>query len=251
MSVASLFIGNNSIELDLVDSTNNYAKELLQKQKPAEGTMIYAHEQTSGRGQMGNSWKAEKNKNLTLSIILYPSFLEADKQFFLNMAVSLGVKDFCESVLGEEIKIKWPNDIYYQNSKLGGILIENTISGSRVTSSVIGIGLNINQTDFGIEAPNATSFYLIANKEHQLKSLMEILASFIEKYYLQLRQLHFNFLDKAYMESLFRYQQTFEFKKGQQIFRGEINGVSKEGKLIIHSKGKEQKFAFKEIEYVI
>lgn len=251
MSVASLFIGNNSIELDSVDSTNNYAKELLQKKKPVEGTIVYAHEQTSGRGQMGNSWQAEKNKNLTLSIILYPSFLDADKQFFLNMAVSLGVKDFCESVLGEEIKIKWPNDIYYQNGKLGGVLIENTISGSRVTSSVIGIGLNINQANFGSDAPNASSFYLIANKEYQLKTLMEILSLFIEKYYLQLRQLHFNFLDKAYMEALYRYQQTFEFKKGAQTFRGEINGVTKEGKLIIHSKGKEQRFAFKEVEYVI
>lgn len=249
--MAPLFTGNNMIELKTVDSTNNFAKKLLQREKPSEGTLIYAHEQSSGRGQMGNIWKSEKDKNLTLSIILYPQFLEADKQFFLNMAVSLGVKDFCESVLGEEIKIKWPNDIYHHNDKLGGILIENTISGNRVTSSVVGIGININQQDFAVDIPNATSFYLISNKEYQLKRLIEILSSFIEKYYLQLRQKHYNFLDKAYMEALYRYQQTFEFKKGQQFFRGEINGVTKEGKLIIHSKGKEQKFAFKEVEYVI
>ena len=249
--MTALFTGNNMIELETVDSTNNFAKKLLQSEKPTEGTLIYAHEQSNGRGQMGNTWKSEKGKNLTLSIILYPQFLDADKQFFLNMAVSLGVKDFCESVLGEEIKIKWPNDIYHHNDKVGGILIENTINGSRVTSSVVGIGININQQGFAADVPNSTSFYLISNKEYQLKSLMEILSSFIEKYYLQLRQLHYNFLDKAYMEALFRYQQTFEFKKGAQTFRGEINGVTKEGKLIIHSKGKEQKFAFKEVEYVI
>lgn len=239
------------VELESIDSTNNFAKNLLQREKPTEGTLIYAHEQSSGRGQMGNTWKAEKDKNLTLSIILYPQFLDTDKQFFLNMAVSLGVKDFCESVLGEEIKIKWPNDIYHHNDKLGGVLIENTINGNRVTSSIVGIGININQEDFAKDIPNATSFFLISNKGHQLKSLIELLSSFIEKYYLQLRQLHFNFLDKAYMEALYRYQQTFEFKKGAQTFKGEINGVTKEGKLIIHSKGKEQKFAFKEVEYVI
>ncbi|MES2620037.1 MAG: biotin--[acetyl-CoA-carboxylase] ligase [Bacteroidota bacterium] len=251
MPMNPLFTGSNVIELETVDSTNNFAKDLLQREKPTEGTIIYAHEQSLGRGQMGNMWKSEKEKNLTLSIILYPQFLDADKQFFLNMAVSLAVKDFCESVLGEEIKIKWPNDIYHHNDKLGGILIENTIIGSRVTSSIVGIGINVNQQDFEKDIPNATSFNLIAGKEYQLKSLIELLSSFIEKYYLQLRQLHFNFLDKAYVEALYRYQQTFAFKKGAQTFRGEINGVTKEGKLIIHCNGKEQRYSFKEVEYVI
>jgi BirA family biotin operon repressor/biotin-[acetyl-CoA-carboxylase] ligase len=246
-----LFIGSKIIELDAIDSTNNFAKELLRNERPTEGTLVFTHDQFRGRGQMGNSWKAEKGKNLTVSIILYPHFLEAEKQFFLNMAISLGVKDFCETVLDEDIKIKWPNDIYYDNDKLGGILIENTISGNKVTSSVMGIGINVNQTDFDSDILNATSFLRITNKEYELKGLVETLASFIEKYYLQLRQMHFNFLDKAYMEALYRYQQTFEFKKGEQLFKGEINGVTKEGKLIIHSKGKEQRFAFKEVEYVI
>lgn len=246
-----LFLGRKIIELEAVDSTNNFAKNLLQSKKPTEGTLIFAHEQFKGRGQMGNSWKTEKGENLTLSIVLYPNFLDAEKQFFLNMSISLGVKDFCESVLNEEIKIKWPNDIYYLNRKLGGILIENTINGNKVSSSVVGIGLNINQREFDNEIPNATSFNLISNKDYELKNLIQLLASFIEKYYLQLRQLHFNFLDKAYMESLFRYQQTYEFKKGQQTFKGEINGVTKEGKLIIHCNGREQRYNFKEVEYVI
>jgi BirA family transcriptional regulator, biotin operon repressor / biotin---[acetyl-CoA-carboxylase] ligase len=246
-----LFIGATLIELDSIDSTNNYAKELIRNANPVEGTIVFAHEQFSGRGQTGTSWTSEKNRNLTLSIILYPRFLEAEKQFFLNMAVSLGVKDFCETVLDKEIKIKWPNDIYYLDRKLGGILIENTINGNKLSSSVIGIGININQQEFSAEIPNATSFSLITKQEYQLNSLIEQLAGFIEKYYLQLRQLHFNFLDKAYMESLYRYNQTFELKKGEQVFKGEINGVTKEGKLIIHSKGKEQRFAFKEVEYLI
>jgi BirA family transcriptional regulator, biotin operon repressor / biotin---[acetyl-CoA-carboxylase] ligase len=246
-----LFLGNTLIELASVDSTNDYAKDLLRNERPAEGTIVFAHDQLIGRGQAGNSWSAEKGKNLTLSIILYPKFLEAEKQFFLNMAVSLGGKDFCETVLDEEIKIKWPNDIYNRDNKLAGILIENTINSNKLASSVIGIGININQKEFGKKIPNATSFSLISGHEYQLQSLIEQLASFIEKYYLQLRQMHFNFLDKAYMEALYRYQQTYEFRKGAQHFKGEINGVTKEGKLIIHSKGKEQRFGFKEVEFVI
>lgn len=247
----TLFIGKNIVELESVDSTNNYAKELLTKEKPPEGTIIFAHEQHTGRGQMGNTWKTEAGKNLTLSFILYPDFLDADKQFYLNMAISLAVKDFCESVLPDEIKIKWPNDIYWHDKKLGGILIENTINGSRISSSVVGIGINVNQEEFDEALPNPVSLLQISNFKFKLSNLMEGLSVFIEKYYLQLRQLHFNFLDKGYTVALYRYQQTHEFKKGEQILRGEVNGVGKDGKLILHCNGKESRFGFKEIEYVI
>jgi BirA family biotin operon repressor/biotin-[acetyl-CoA-carboxylase] ligase len=247
----TLFVGKNIIELEAVDSTNTYAKELLAKEKPVEGTVVFAHEQHSGRGQMGNTWKTEAGKNLTVSFILYPDFLDADKQFYLNMAISLAVKDFCESVLPDEIKIKWPNDIYWHDKKLGGILIENSISGNRISSSVIGIGINVNQEEFDEALPNPVSLLQISNFEFKLANLIEGLSVFIEKYYLQLRQLHFNFLDKGYTVALYRYQQTHEFKKGQQVLRGEINGVAKDGKLIFHSGGKEMRFAFKEIEFVI
>ncbi|HLP19789.1 MAG TPA: biotin--[acetyl-CoA-carboxylase] ligase [Chitinophagales bacterium] len=247
----TLFTGQNIIELPTVDSTNNFAKELLGKERPAEGTVIWAHEQYSGRGQMGNTWKTEAGKNLTASIILYPDFLDADKQFYLNMAISLGVKDFCESVLPDEIKIKWPNDIYWHDKKLGGILIENTISGSRIASSVIGVGINANQEEFDPELPNPVSLSQIARLDFKIDALVKGLCVFIEKYYLQLRQQHFNFLDRAYTEALFRYQQTHEFKKGNQTIRGEINGVAKDGKLILHSGGKEMRFGFKEVEFVL
>ena len=247
----TLFVGKNLIELDSIDSTNNYAKDLLSNSHPPEGTVVWAKEQFAGRGQMGNSWTTEGGKNVTISIILYPDFLEADKQFFLNMAVALAIKDFCELVIGDEVKIKWPNDIYFRNHKLGGVLIENSISDGRLSSSVIGIGINVNQEEFDPSIPNPVSLQQIKNSEFEIPNLVEQLCSFIEKYYLQLRQLHFNFLDKGYTESLYRYQQTHEFKKGDNIFKGEINGVTKEGKLIIHSNGKELRFGFKEVEYIL
>jgi BirA family transcriptional regulator, biotin operon repressor / biotin---[acetyl-CoA-carboxylase] ligase len=251
----TLFIGKNLIQLDSVDSTNSFAKQLLSNSKPIEGTVIMAKEQFAGRGQMGNTWSTDAGKNITLSVVLYPEQLDADKQFFLNMAVALAVKDFCEFVLHDEIKIKWPNDIYHHNQKLGGILIENTISDSRITSSIIGIGINVNQEQFDESLPNPTSLLQIKKPAdeagYDILKLVEELCSYLEKYYLQLRQLHYNFLDKGYTEALYRYQQTHEFKRGDSIFKGEINGVTKDGKLIIHSGPKELRFGFKEVEYVI
>lgn len=246
----TLFIGKNCIELSAVGSTNSYAKNLLATERPPEGTLITASEQHAGRGQVGNTWQSEPGKNMTASVILYPEFLDADKQFFLNMAVSLAVKDFCESVLNDEVKIKWPNDIYWRDKKLGGILIENTITGSRISTSVVGIGLNVNQEVFPESLPNPVSMIQISTIEYKIQHLLGGLSAYLEKYYLQLRQQHFNFLDKAYTVALYRYQQTHEYKKGNQILRGEINGVAKDGKLILHCNGREMRFAFKELEYV-
>lgn len=246
-----LFIGKSLIELDSVDSTNSYLKNLMNSANPPEGTVVITREQTAGRGQQGASWASEPDSNITLSVLLYPDFLDADKQFYLNMAVSLGVKDFCEFILKDEVKIKWPNDIYHLNRKLGGILIENTVTGQRLSSSVVGIGLNVNQRQFDVSIPNPVSMTQITGQTFDLSTLVNDLCAFLEKYYLQLRQQHFNFLERAYTDALFRYQQTYEFKKGGQVFKGEINGVTKEGKLVIHCQGKEQRFAFKEVEYVI
>jgi BirA family biotin operon repressor/biotin-[acetyl-CoA-carboxylase] ligase len=246
----TLFVGTNHISLPSVDSTNTYAKALISDKKPPEGTLVTALEQTAGRGQSGSRWQAEPGQNLTASYILYPTFLSADKQFFLNMAVSLAVRELCEEITSEEIRIKWPNDIYHRNKKLAGILIENTISGSRITSSVVGIGLNVNQTDFDPGLPNPTSVKQITSEELAVESILPKLNIYMEKYYLQLRQLHFNFLDKGYMVHLYRYHQTASYKKNGQVFRGEITGVTREGKLIIESNGKELRFGMKEVEYL-
>ena len=246
----TLFIGTHHIALDTVDSTNTYSKNLISDSRPAEGTLVTAADQTAGRGQSGSSWHAEPGHNLTASYILYPTFLSADKQFFLNMAVSLAVREVCEEITGHEIRIKWPNDIYHKHKKLAGILIENTISASNLSSSVVGIGLNVNQTHFDPDLPNPTSVKLITGHEVSVDTVTSKLSSYLEKYYLQLRQLHFNFLDKGYMVHLYRYHQTASFSRNGQVFRGEITGVTKEGKLIIESGGRELKFGMKEVEYL-
>ena len=182
----TLFTGQNIIEIASVDSTNNYIKNLLTTERPSEGTIVLAHTQSAGRGQMGNIWASEPGKNLTVSYVFYPSFLEATKQFYLNMAVALAVKDCCELLLDDEVRIKWPNDIYYCDKKIAGILIENSISGSNLTSSIVGIGLNVNQAEFHPSLPNPSSLKLIKGKNFVVLDVLNQLSHFLEKYYLQL-----------------------------------------------------------------
>ncbi|HRN94937.1 MAG TPA: biotin--[acetyl-CoA-carboxylase] ligase [Chitinophagales bacterium] len=251
MDSSPLFIGINVIELEETTSTNTEAKLLIEKEKPLEGTVIIANKQTKGKGQQGNSWQTEAGKNLTCSYILYPVFLSADKHFYLNMVVSLAVKEACEVVLEDEVKVKWPNDVYYGNKKIAGILIENSISGATVITSVVGIGLNVNQTEFDTELQNAGSLKQFTGHDVLLQKIQQDLNIYLEKYYLQLRQQHFHFLQRAYTEALFRYNQTAYFKKGEQTFKGEITGIARDGKLIIESGGKEMRFNMQEVKFVI
>jgi BirA family biotin operon repressor/biotin-[acetyl-CoA-carboxylase] ligase len=250
----TLFIGKNVIHQPVIPSTNDYAKQLLAEKKQIEGTLIYCDEQTGGKGQMGASWESERKKNLTASYILYPNFLSPDKQFFLNIAISLAVREFCESLTEHFVQIKWPNDILIESKKVSGILIETAIQSNSLQHAIIGIGVNINQLNFPEHLPNATSI-LANNPLHtepfEISRLLKNLSFFIEKYYLQLKQEHYHFLSKAYITSLWRYNQTHEFLKGKQILKGEITGLAKDGKLEIDINGKTQRFGFKEVEYIL
>lgn len=247
----TLFTGRRVISLESIDSTNNFAKELLRTDKVVEGTLISAREQVAGKGQAGNKWLTEPGQNLTVSYILQPGFLPVDKQFYLSMVASLAVRECCETLAHTDFHIKWPNDIYYLDEKIAGILIENILTGNKISSAVIGIGLNVNQTFFDISIPNATSLRNVNFEQYDLAIVRDTLSYFLEKYYLQLRLMHYNFIERAYVTSLYRYHQTALFISGKKTFRGQITGVSKDGKLLIESDGKEMRFAFKEVQFVI
>lgn len=251
MDSSPLFAGLNVIELEETISTNTYAKQLIEESKPMEGTVIIAKNQTKGKGQQGKVWDSEAGKNLTCSYIFYPVFLSADKHFYLNMVVSLAVKELCEHYLEDEVRVKWPNDVYYGNKKMAGILIENSISGSSVITSVIGIGININQTEFNDTLPNPGSLKMFTGNDTEIEEALNLLNIYLEKYYLQLRNRHFHFLQRAYTEALFKYNQTATFKKGDKLFKGEITGIARDGKLIIYSNQKELRFNMQEIQFVI
>ena len=141
--------GNSVIHLTSVDSTNKYAATLLRKENIPEGTVILADVQTHGKGQGGNTWLSDKDLNLLFSLILKPDFLPAYKQFYLSMSIASGIHD-CMADLGIRSWIKWPNDILIQDKKVAGILIENTIQFQNIQTSIVGIGLNVNQVTFQV-----------------------------------------------------------------------------------------------------
>ncbi len=258
----TFFTGKFLLHLPSVDSTNNYAKDFLAKSSPIDGTVILADEQVAGRGQSGTIWLADANKNLTFSIIYHTSFLRATEQFYLNMAVSLGIWSMVDSQWSAEdkfklstidyrpsTKIKWPNDIYADDKKIAGILIENTISGMNLKYSVIGIGLNVNQENFPKEI-NATSFKTLLGKDADKNILLDTVLASIEKYFLLLKERKFDRLKKEYIENLFRYNIVSKYKKGEEIFEGSIINIDEIGNLMLETTAGIQKFGFKEISFL-
>ena len=193
----TIFIGQYCIKLDKVDSTNSHLTQLCSEKNIPEGAVVITQQQEQGRGQRGTNWQSEAGKNITLSILLKPTFLKPEEQFALSKTISLGVLDFISSIYLS--KIKWPNDIYIDDKKVGGILIENSVSGNSISHSIIGIGINMNQEKFSEELPNPTSLKLISGKEFNLEDCLEQLCSTIEKRYLQLRN-HPKEVDSDYLK---------------------------------------------------
>ena len=255
-SMNTLFIGQNHIELPFIDSTNTYASELLQKGDVIEGTTVFTFDQRLGRGQRGNHWHSKAHQNLTLSIILKPAFLPINKQFELNKVVSLGLRDFIHAQLRTyqllQCKIKWPNDIYVNDKKIGGILIENILKGNQIAYSIIGMGININQENFDESIPNPVSLKLLTGIQYNLKAMVEELCLYIEKRYLCLSNNNIENLNTDYLSFLYRYNffSTYEYY-GTKII-AKIIGVEDGGKLILEKEnGTLLSCDFKEIRFVI
>lgn len=245
----TLFIGQQLYFLPLCESTNSEAQQLLIKNGATEGCTVVAARQTKGRGQRGNSWEAEPGKNVTLSVILSPSFLAARQQFHLNMAVSLAVLDLLREQGLPEAQVKWPNDLYFQDKKLGGILIENSVNGYKLQHSIIGIGLNVNQLQF--EYPTATSLAIETGHQLDVREVTVRLLELLEKRYLQLRSGHTGQLRHAYLQALYRYQEVHGYMvEGRQV-QGQILGVDEDGHLAVEIENELRYFRFKEISYII
>ncbi len=249
---STLFVGQNLIRLITVDSTSDYLKALASKSEPLpEGTVIMADHQYKGRGQQGSKWLTEAGKNLTFSIFLKPSFLKAETQFLLNIAVSLGINRALSPLLNEQLSIKWPNDVYYGNQKLGGILIENTLSNNNIKHSVVGIGINVNQTQFDGELTGeAISIIQVLDKNFDLQILLSRICETIEAAYLKLKEGQNELLKKQYLDKLYRGKQRALFKSNGRVFEGKITGIEDSGLLLLDINGEIQKFNAKEIVFI-
>jgi BirA family transcriptional regulator, biotin operon repressor / biotin---[acetyl-CoA-carboxylase] ligase len=248
---APLFVGQHVIELEKVDSTNAHASAILAEKRLPEGTAIVTKFQLLGQGYGGNSWQSEAGKNLLMSVIFYPTFLEPRHQFFLNQMTSLAVANTIESFLpGEEVRIKWPNDVITDDKKIAGILIANSIQGQHFQHAIIGIGVNVNQENFEKPLSKATSMLKIAGKEFLVYDVRLELFSQLEKRFLQLRQQRIEILQKDYMKKLYRVEEESVYKAGSKRFNAKIVGLSADGKLILQTGSKHEVFGFKEVEMI-
>lgn len=242
----TLFTGQTLVYMPECHSTNAEALTVLQRNpQVAEGAVLITDNQTAGRGQRGNTWESEAGKNLTFSIILRPTFLHPQHQFHLNMAVSLGLFDYLTSQV-TDVTIKWPNDMMLGDQKTCGMLIENQISGQQIQSSIVGIGLNVNQERFSL--PAATSMAIKKEQTFMLNDALAELLQWIEARYLQLRS-HID-LKEEYVAALYGRGEKRSFKSGNESFEGIIRGIDSVGMLEVETKTGNRYFDLKQIQFL-
>ena len=236
------------IKLDAIDSTNTYLKQLSMVGQVDDGLAVVAKLQTNGRGQMGTVWNSQDAKNLTFSVFKDVSFLNVARHFYISMAVSLAVYEALNSLGIKRVNVKWPNDILSDNKKIAGILIENVIKLNVITGSVIGIGLNVNQTDFK-DLPSASSLLLISGQVYDLDEVLYAVLKQIDIHFNYLKNRQFDVLKTSYESQLFRKNKPSTFRNAEgALFLGYIIGISEYGKLLIRVENNFIKsFDFKEV----
>ena len=246
------FTDKNLIELDVVDSTNNYTANLLLKTKVVDKSVIMAHFQTSGRGQRGETWESEPGKNLLFSMVLKATCLDMENYFLLSKIVAISINEVIEDLSGRTGFIKWPNDIYMDGKKIAGILIENQWKGKFIDNAIIGVGLNVNQINFD-NLNQATSLSLMTAKSFDLYEILHMICKKIEIYYEKLEKFQFKKIDQYYFEHLLFSNEWKYFKlENGSLIEGMIVDVKPNGLLVLKLMNSELKeFNFKEIEFRI
>jgi BirA family biotin operon repressor/biotin-[acetyl-CoA-carboxylase] ligase len=268
-------LGTPFVELQSIDSTNNYALAQIHANLAQPGTCYFAHEQTAGKGQRGKSWVSEKDSNITLTIVLNPFPLQTFQQFYLSACVAVATQQFLRNFAGE-LTIKWPNDIYWKDKKLGGILIENVIgptpdhpgqawenqilpgssnqpgSGPRLSTwkwAIIGVGINVNQEAFAEEIKNPVSLKQITKERSDTVQLAVAFCKTLGHFYKKLQEDPDSILD-LYNRVLYKKNELVRFKKGNRNFQSIVKSVNEAGQLIVqHSI--EERIDFGEVEWVI
>ena len=237
----------NPIHIKECDSTNAFMQRLLAQVPLEEGTVVCTEFQTKGRGQLTNVWEAEAGKNILCSILLRPTTLPIKSQFLISQAISVAIVDVLNTFT-EGFSIKWPNDIYYKENKIAGILIENTLSSSGIDTCIIGLGLNVNQESFKSDAPNPISLYNIIGRETSVAELLgSILENFSKVYSLMYADVET--LREKYFSMLLFNKQMRTYEDANGTFQGKIIDVESDGHLIIEDgKGARRRYAFKEIQ---
>ncbi|MGH2665217.1 biotin--[acetyl-CoA-carboxylase] ligase [Flavobacterium sp.] len=239
------------IKLDAIDSTNDFLKGLSQTQNMENFTIVTANSQTKGKGQMGSSWQTERGKNLITSILIRDTLTSIEGIFVLNIAVALAIIGALKKYKIPHLFIKWPNDIMAENKKIAGILIENSIKENGRIDSIVGIGLNVNQTNFE-NLPKASSLKNHMNLDFDIESLLESIVSEIQTNVEKIRNNETEFLWKKYTANLFRKDSPTVFEDQNSIkFMGLIQRVNSDGKLeILLEDDSVKQFGIKEVTMI-
>jgi BirA family biotin operon repressor/biotin-[acetyl-CoA-carboxylase] ligase len=245
-----MIIGSKLIFRENLPSTNTYISKLLRDESIPEGTVVFTNYQSAGRGQPGNSWESEDGKNLLISLLIFPSMIKPVNQFILSMALSLGICDFLNRHI-PACTIKWPNDIYVNNDKIAGILIENSIMGESIEHSIAGIGLNVNQDKFLSNAPNPVSMKLVTGKVFDLTMCLGEFLSDLDRRYKHVISGNSDQIRNEYVSKLYRLNKWREFRDSNGAFEGRIMNVTDTGKLQLEKKsGVRDEYSFKELEFI-
>ncbi len=241
----------NIIKLNAIESTNLYLKKLAVKKELESYTVVSANYQSAGRGQMGANWHSEIGKNLTFSILIKFDAFEIEHQFYLSMAVSLGLLAAIRFHISSPLFVKWPNDILAEKDKLAGILIENIVTGNVIKQTVIGIGLNVNQEQFPATIGKVTSLKKITGNSFDTESLLESIVISIQNFVDYIERKEFKKLKSLYLKSLYKFEKPVMFQDDKGlIFLGKIVNVCEDGKLEVELEDeKTRKFNLKEIKF--
>lgn len=227
------------VHIDETDSTNSW----LRQHGGATDMAVWTDYQTAGRGQGSNHWESERGLNLLCSVLLHPEAIEARRQFVISMAVSLAVSEALDQHIGD-IRIKWPNDIYWRDGKIAGILIENRLHGNIIKDSIVGIGLNVNQRTFRSDAPNPVSMWQISEHDTDRRQLLGDILTGIDRWMGR-------DVKPAYMARLYRRKGFYPYADSQGAFMAEIADVEDDGHLLLHDdNGLTRRYAFKEVMFV-
>ena len=236
------------LTLETVDSTNNYAMALIQKRQIAREIAIFAKEQTAGKGRRGKQWTSSKGENIILSVAIPMQWLSISRQFEISVAAALGCCDLLRNIILANLFIKWPNDIFISDSKAGGVLIENVLKGTLWQWAVVGIGINVNQTNFEAYDFSATSLQKMTGKDYSVIKLAEELHQLVLKRIDELKDGNFRKMLDEYNEKLYAKEKLVKLKEGNIVFETRITGVSADGQLITHN-ALERRFNFDEVEF--
>lgn len=238
------------LELAETDSTNSFLKRLCEKKSVNEFTVVTTECQSAGRGQRGNYWESETGSNLTFSLLTRPSFLAIKEQFLISQIISLSIKEELDQY-EKNFSIKWPNDIYWKEYKIGGILIENNLTDDSISESIIGVGININQPVFNSLAPNPVSLIQITGTPHNRRTILRNILQRFGLYYEALKSKNTENIIQSYHAALFRKEDYHPYEDKDGRFFAKIIRTEPQGFLVLlDSGGKERSYAFKAISFL-